>query len=103
MLTSVKKVNGRAILKVHSDIIDMKSGEAFKAALTELFESGETEIVLDLSGISLINSHGIGKILMFYKRLREIGGNLYLAPLHGSMKEIFETIMLDKLLVTVAI
>jgi anti-anti-sigma factor len=98
MITSVRKVGNKVILKVHEDIIDMKSGEAFKAALMEIYSSGEKEVVLDLGSIHLINSHGIGKILMFYKRFQEIGGQMCIAPLGESIKEIFETMMLDKLI-----
>ena len=98
MVTSVHKLGNRVILKFHEDIVDMRSGEDLKSALMELYASGEKEVVLDFGGIHLINSHGIGKILMFYKRFREIGGSISVAPLDGSIKEIFETLMLDKLI-----
>lgn len=98
METSLERKGGKAVLRVHNDIVDMKSGEAFKAALSDLYQQGEKEIVLDFRGIQWINSHGIGKILMFYKRFQEVGGKLYVAPLNGSMKEIFETLMLDRLI-----
>ncbi len=98
MLTTVERYGDKVMLKVHEDIVDMKSGEAFKAALMALYSDGEKEIVLDLRKVKLINSHGIGKILMFYKRFREAGGQIYLTTLQGSTKEIFEALMLDKLI-----
>ena len=98
MITSIEKQGTKTVLKLHEDIVDMKSGEAFKATLMDLFDRGEKEIVLDFSATQWINSHGIGKILMFYKRFHEIGGTLYVKPLVGSMKEIFETLMLDQLI-----
>jgi len=98
MLTSTQKIGNRVILRIHEDITDMKSGELFKDALMELYSNGEKEIILDFGQINLITSYGIGKILMFYKRFKEIGGQLYVAPLKGSVKEIFESLMLDKLI-----
>jgi anti-sigma B factor antagonist len=98
MFTTVERCGNKVRLKVHEDIVDMKSGEAFKAALMTLYADGEKEIILDFQNIKLINSHGIGKILMFYKRFRAAGGQIYLAPLRGSIKEIFEALMLDKLI-----
>ena len=86
------------IIRVLKDIDDMKSGEEFKTALMELYNSGEKEIVIDFANINLINSHGIGKILMFYKRLKQIGGNMYVTPLKGNMKEIFDSLMLNKII-----
>ncbi|NJL59391.1 MAG: STAS domain-containing protein [Desulfobacteraceae bacterium] len=64
----------------------------------ELYNNGEKEIVIDFGDINLINSHGIGKILMFYKRLKQIGGNMYVMPLKGNMKEIFESLLLNKII-----
>jgi len=98
MITSVHKLQNRVILKFHEDIVDMRSGEALKSVLMDLYASGEKEVVLDFGGIHMINSHGIGKILMFYKRFLEVGGHISVAPLNGSIKEIFETLMLDKLI-----
>jgi len=98
MLTSVTRVGGKIVLKVHEDIMDMKSGEDFKEALMRIYDEGEKEVVLDLREVNLVNSHGIGKILMFYKRFQEAGGQMYMAPLQGSIKETFESLMLDKLI-----
>ena len=103
MITSSEKRGTKTVLVVHQDIVDMKSGEAFKSALMDLYNRGEKDIVLDLSEIQRINSHGIGKILMFYKRFQEIGGQMYVTPLCGSTKEIFETLMLDSLIPEVSI
>ncbi len=98
MITKTEKIGNRTIIRVLKDIDDMKSGEEFKAVLMELYNNGEKEIVIDFSGINLINSHGIGKILMFYKRLKQIGGNMYVMPLKGNMKEIFESLLLNKII-----
>ena len=98
MVTKVERIGGTRLLKVHKDLVDMKTGEAFKAALMDLYSDGETVIILDFKEINRINSHGIGKILMFYKKFRETGGQIFLAPLEGPVKEIFDTLMIDKLI-----
>lgn len=103
VLTSTKKIGGRVILKVHKDIVDMKSGEAFKAALTDIYLKGEKEIVLDFGDIQLINSHGIGKILMFYKKFREDGGHMYVTRLKGSIRDIFESLLLINIIPEIVI
>jgi anti-anti-sigma factor len=98
MITKTEKIGSRMVIRVLKDIDDMKSGEEFKAALMDLYNKGEKEIVIDFDSIHLINSHGIGKILMFYKRLKQIGGNMYVSPLKGNMKEIFESLMLNQII-----
>ncbi|MBF0397454.1 MAG: STAS domain-containing protein [Desulfobacterales bacterium] len=98
MVTSIQKIGGKTIVKVHEDIADMRTGEAFKSTLMELYKNGEKEIIIDFSETRFINSHGIGKILMFYKRLKEVGGNILVTTLPPSIKDTFETLMLDKLI-----
>lgn len=98
MLTSVKRSGNRIILRINENISDMQAGETFKDALTALYTQGEREIVLDFGSVNVISSHGIGKILMFYKRLKEAGGQMYVAPLNPHIREIFEALMLDKLI-----
>jgi len=98
MITKTEKIGGKSVIRVLKDIDDMKAGEEFKMALMELYKEGEKEVVIDLRQINLINSHGIGKILMFYRRFKAIGGELYVTPLRGSVREIFESLMLDKLI-----
>lgn len=98
MITKIEKIGSRMVIRVLKDIDDMKSGEEFKATLMDLYNKGEKEIVIDFDSINLINSHGIGKILMFYKRLKQIGGNMYVRPLKGNMKEIFESLMLNQII-----
>jgi len=75
MITSTEKIGNRMVIRVLKNIDDLKTGEDFK-----------------------INSHGIGKILMFYRRFKGIGGKIYVAPLNDSIREIFEPLMLDKLI-----
>ncbi len=98
MTTSTERRGDRVIVKILRDIDDLNAGEEFKAALMELYSKGEKEIVIDFGEISMINSHGIGKILMFYRRFKSIGGNIYVAPLNDSIREVFESLMLDNLI-----
>ena len=86
------------VIRILRDIDDLKSGEDFKIALMDLYNSGEKEIVIDFGDIRMINSHGIGKILMFYRRFKAIGGKIYVASLNDSIRDIFESLMLNNLI-----
>ncbi|MCP4350923.1 MAG: STAS domain-containing protein [Desulfobacterales bacterium] len=98
MITTTEKIGDKMVIKILKDIDNLKSGEEFKSALMELYKKGEKEIVIDFGETKVINSHGIGKILMFYRRFDEIGGTIYVTPLKGSIKDVFEALMLDKLI-----
>lgn len=88
---------GKGLIFVEGDMDDEVAGEAMRKAFNKLFDSGQRTIVLDLGEVKIINSYGIGKILMCYKRLKAEGGELRVKPLKGNIRETFELLMLDSL------
>ena len=88
----------KGYIRVTSDLDTETAGEALRSAFNEVYDQGKRTIVLDLSGAQIINSYGIGKVLMCYKRLKAEKGVLMVKPLDGFVKETFELLMLDKLL-----
>ena len=93
--TSVQ--NGKGVILLEGDLDNEQSGEALRQAFNALFNRGQRTIVLDLSKVEIINSYGIGKILMCYKKLKSEDGVLMVKPLSGFVKETFELLMLDSL------
>jgi anti-anti-sigma factor len=92
------EVNGtKGVILIEGDMDDEVAGEALRRSFNRLFDSGIRTIVLDLKNVQIINSYGIGKILMCYKRLKTEGGELMVKPLSGNVKETFELLMLDTL------
>lgn len=93
------EINGdRGLIKIEGDLDSEESGEALRRAFNQVFDQGKRTIVLDFSGVQIINSYGIGKVLMCYKRLKAENGVLMVRQLDGFVKETFELLMLDKLL-----
>jgi len=75
-ITTTKLADGKVVAKVVSDLDTMEFAADFKEALQRLYDEGESEVVLDLSQVKMINSNGIGKILMFHKRFADRGGQI---------------------------
>jgi anti-anti-sigma factor len=92
-----KVVNGKGEIEITGDLDNEQSGEALRQAFNTLYNRGQRTIVLDLSKVDIINSYGIGKILMCYKKLKSEEGLLMVKPLTGFVKETFELLMLDTL------
>jgi len=92
------EINGeKGYIQITSDLDSEASGEALRHAFNQLFDQGKRTIVLDLGGVNIINSFGLGRVLMCYKRLKAENGVLMVKPLNGFVKETFELLMLDKL------
>lgn len=92
-----KVQNGKGLITIQGDLDNEQAGEALRKAFNKIFEDGQRTIVLDLSSVHVINSYGIGKVLMCYKRLKAENGVLMVKPLSGFVKETFELLMLDTL------
>lgn len=93
----VEETDSKGVIHVEGDMDDEVAGEALRRAFNRLFDTGMRTIVLDMTNVQIINSYGIGKILMCYKRLKTEGGELLVKPLSGTVKETFELLMLDTL------
>jgi len=88
----------KTYINITADLDSEVAGEALRKAFNDSFDSGKRTVVLDLSSVQIINSYGIGKVLMCYKRMKAENGILMVKPLQGFVKETFELLMLDKLL-----
>lgn len=95
---STEVVGDKGYVRITGDLDSEASGEALKRAFNDLYEKGKRTIVLDFTGVQIINSYGVGKVLMCYKRLKTENGVLMVKPLQGFVKETFELLMLDKIL-----
>jgi anti-sigma B factor antagonist len=67
-----------------------------KANIDALVAEKRLQVAVDLSGLDLIDSSGVGAIVSLFKRLRMIGGDVKIAALRGQPKEIFRILRLEK-------
>lgn len=78
--------------------IDNMTVDQLKSAFDEVYQSVPATVRLDLSGVSTINSSGIGKILMLYKNLKKENGTLEIVGISDNLLEIFQLIKLDRII-----
>jgi anti-anti-sigma factor len=91
----VKMDDDRGFITISGDFDDEVAGEAFRKSFNRVFDSGRRTVILDLNGVSILNSYGLGKIFIAQKRLSAEGGTLLVQPLKGIAREIFDLLMLD--------
>lgn len=78
--------------------IDSSSAWVFREAIAEL--PAPCRVVLDLSGVSFIDSAGLGAIVGAVRRIRELHGDLHLAAPRSSIGRVFSSTGLDRIVVT---
>jgi anti-sigma B factor antagonist len=65
-------------------------------SMTAASTGAETNAVVDLEGVSFIDSTGLATLVQGMKRCREEQGDLYLVGLRQPIRIIFELTRLDK-------
>src|SRR5579871_3461773 len=61
----------------------------------ELLKNGRKNLVFDLSGVTHIDSTGIGRFIDTYIRLGQIGGEMRICGASGSVRDSFRVTRLD--------
>ena len=64
--------------------------------IPQLVAAGARNLVFDLSGVTRIDSTGIGRFIDTYGRLKKSGGEMRLAGAAGPVREIFRLTLLDR-------
>ncbi len=84
------------VLAIHGDT-DMHVVDELEARLAEVIDEAPDALVLDLSGVTFLDSMALGVLLSSLKRLRETGGQLRVVAPRPEIRRIFEVTLLDRL------
>jgi anti-sigma B factor antagonist len=78
--------------------LDVTTVGHFRPVAEELLREGCQQLVLDISGLRLIDSVGIGVIIYLYRQLRARGGSLDLQGASGQPLAILKLMKLEQIL-----
>lgn len=78
--------------------IDNEGIQSFQDALNGLLETDAGKVVLDFTKLEFINSSGIGKLLIFYKKSKNSGKETSIEGISEEIFTLFRAIRLDKLI-----
>lgn len=94
-----KKVNNQKIIVSPVGDIDFSNSQLLKADLLKLLEKGYKEVIIDFGQVKSIDSSGLGKLLLFHKRLKEENGLLVVRNVESDyIKNMFNLIHLSKVI-----
>ncbi len=98
IMEQIKNGNGKVTL-IPEGRIDVVNSQNLKQELLNLYNDGVKEIVIDFSKITSIDSSGLGKLLLFQKKLKERGGELRIINVTNDyIQNMFKMIHLNKVI-----
>ena len=90
-----KEQAGVMVLMPKGKIMGGPDAGAVKERLHQLIDEGEKKVVVDLSGVSWMNSSGLGILIGGLTTMRNAGGDLKLA---GTTDKVQNLLMVTKLI-----
>jgi anti-sigma B factor antagonist len=70
MQIDVTEMNGATVVKPRSERLDIEVAGEFRAALHGLIKTGRQNLVIDLGGVSFIDSSGLGALVSALKMVK---------------------------------
>ncbi len=98
---NMKQVNfHNSSLIVLSDDFDAQAVAEIRPALESICTNSPLDVIVDLSGVTFMDSSGIGALVFLYKRLRSKGRSLVLVGTTGQPEKLIGMLRIDKTLTT---
>jgi anti-anti-sigma factor len=86
---------GVVVVTVAGRVMMGPSSEPIVNLVEELLRQGKRTIIFDLSGITSIDSTGIGRFIFSYNRILTAGGEMRMCGAAGHIFEAFHVSLLD--------
>jgi anti-sigma B factor antagonist len=94
-MLSTELRNNVLVVHVAEKRVDASKAPVFKDEMTKCIDSGQNQIVLDLSGVDFIDSSGLGAIVSCLKRIGP-RGSLAVAGATGAVSRLFSLTRMDR-------
>ncbi len=91
-----KTNNGdEVVLKIEGEL-DSITASDLRPTLESLAAEEPKKVVLDLTGLRLIDSSGVGAVVSLFKRVRATGGDFQVVGVQGQPRSIFRVLRMDR-------
>jgi anti-anti-sigma factor len=95
-MIEVTREDNKAVVRPAGDGIVAASIPELRAKLRGIIQDGARELVLDLTGIQMVDSSGIGLLIASYNSLRKVGGHLAVIHASAEILELFQTLRMHQ-------
>lgn len=89
--------DGRTVVEVTGEV-DIYSAPTLDTHLAELMGAGRTRLVVDLSRVEFLDSTGLGVLVKYLKRTRELDGSLDIVAADDRIVKVFRITGLDSVI-----
>ncbi len=100
-VVQVQDKDGITFVRVAEKRLYLNIVVPFQEELIAIIDRGNDKLIVDLTEVDVINSSGLGVLILASDRLSKIGGKLVVTGLCPLLKELFQRMRLDTLFTVV--
>lgn len=100
MLLNIEKetaANGVVVLKISGRVSLGRDSQQVEWQVNDLLKEKQTRVVFDLTGVSHMDSTGVGILMMCSARLKKAGGDLRVAGAQGLVSDVLRITRIDSI------
>lgn len=94
---NIKEQYGTVIIELRGKLVGGPLSERMDRTLDNLLAQGKKNIIVDLGGINILNSSGMGILISGYSKVRDNGGVLKLANITNKIKGLLSITKLNQI------
>ena len=94
-MSIINKNGTQVVVKPGRDVVASMANE-FRAELNAQIQESPQELVIDLAGVEMVDSVGIGVIIATHNSLDQKGGKLKVINIADDIYGLFSTMRLDR-------
>jgi anti-anti-sigma factor len=98
MALGIERLDGEgavSVIVLRGKLMLGQDCQQLEAVIPELLKDGRTKLIFDLSGVTHIDSTGIGRFIDTYSRLIKVNGKMRMAGAGGAVRDSFRVTRLD--------
>ncbi|HUO29584.1 MAG TPA: STAS domain-containing protein [Bryobacteraceae bacterium] len=92
----VTREENKAVVRPAGDNIVAASVPEIRTQMRGILEQGVRELVVDLTGVQMVDSCGIGLLISAHNSLRKVGGHLAVIHASADILELFQTMRMHQ-------
>ena len=95
MVKTIRDADKRAEVKLNGDVIASRADE-LRSELKKLMGEGVSEVTLNMTGVEVVDSIGLGLLISAHNSLAKAGGKLVVSNVSRDIHELLRNMRLDR-------
>ncbi len=95
-MTVTTREDSKAVVRPDGDEIVAASVPGLRLKMRGIIEEGVRELVVDLAGVQMVDSSGIGLLISAHNSLRKLGGRLAIIHASPEILELCQTMRIHQ-------